>query len=183
MLASGDVVQLKSQLAEPLGELAIFATEPRAPSDMGPKSGIHSWENNIPRDARKQATILRNFLGNGQSRSAGFQPAVSQCFQPAGAPIDPAQRSWQRSADWKSAIRQVGNLRYAHWPHFVNSPVETSRLIKFSGNWVERFEHGLADPAGGRVEAKNPGDGGGEVVGVDGRFDFVAGCDAGSVEN
>src|SRR6266852_8621589 len=45
-------------------------------------------------------------------RSAGFQPAVSQCFQPADAPTDTALRSWQRSADWKSKIQQVGNLRY-----------------------------------------------------------------------
>jgi len=29
--------------------------------------------------------------GDGQSRSAGFQPAVSQGFQPAGVPIDSAQ--------------------------------------------------------------------------------------------
>src|SRR5207244_4423366 len=44
--------------------------------------------------------------GRGRSGSAGFQPAVSQCFQPADAPIDPAQWSMVRSADWKSAIQQ-----------------------------------------------------------------------------
>jgi hypothetical protein len=45
--------------------------------------------------------------------TTGFQPAVSQCFQPVDDSMNPAQRAWQRSADWKSAIRQVGNLRYA----------------------------------------------------------------------
>jgi len=50
-----------------------------------------------------------NSQGHGQSRSAGFQPAVSQGFQPADVPIGPAQRTGWRSADWKSAIQQVGN--------------------------------------------------------------------------
>src|SRR5437879_9372404 len=54
--------------------------------------------------------------GSGKSRSAGLQPVYpesfrgwSQCFQPADAPIDPAQRSWQRSADWDcTAIDRTG---------------------------------------------------------------------------
>jgi len=50
-------------------------------------------------------------------RSAGFQPAVSQCFQPAcGRLYKPgAAADVNVSADWKSAmqqVEQVGNLRY-----------------------------------------------------------------------
>src|SRR5438445_8311745 len=60
-------------------------------------------------------------------RSAGFQPAVSQCFQPADSPTDAARRSRQRSADWKSAIQQVGNLRYAELAGLCQRPCETSR--------------------------------------------------------
>jgi hypothetical protein len=34
-------------------------------------------------------------------------------FQPAADPANPrALRTGERSADWKSAIQQVGNLRY-----------------------------------------------------------------------
>src|SRR6266404_194623 len=45
-------------------------------------------------------------------RSAGFQPAVSQGFQPADPHLFSVP-SHAAPADWKSAIRQVGNLRYA----------------------------------------------------------------------
>src|SRR5437899_3118917 len=65
------------------------------------------------RDERDFICKLLGWLGRGQSRRAGFQPAVSQCFQPADAPTDPARPARERSADWKSAIQQVGNLRYA----------------------------------------------------------------------
>jgi arylsulfatase len=51
-------------------------------------------------------------------RSADFQSAVSQGFQPAGATTCngtgqyPRHGRPGRSADWKSAIQQIGNLRY-----------------------------------------------------------------------
>ncbi len=40
------------------------------------------------------------------------EPAVSQCFQPADAANSNARSDFERAADWKSAIQQVGNLRY-----------------------------------------------------------------------
>jgi type II secretory pathway pseudopilin PulG len=45
-------------------------------------------------------------------RGADFQSAVSQCFQPAGRVASVGLFSRDRSADWKSATQQVGNLRY-----------------------------------------------------------------------
>src|SRR5207249_3287547 len=45
-------------------------------------------------------------------RSAGFQPAVSQRFQPAIAPNLLRIQDWRHSADWKSAIQQAGSLPY-----------------------------------------------------------------------
>src|SRR5262245_992822 len=44
--------------------------------------------------------------------SADFQSAVSQRFQPADAAILSNPMVVIQSADWKSAIEQVGNLRY-----------------------------------------------------------------------
>src|ERR1051326_270781 len=56
-------------------------------------------------------------MSKASASSAGFQPAVSLGFQPAGAGLW-LERSKNRAfADWKSAIQQLGNLRY------------------FSGNW------------------------------------------------
>src|ERR1041385_1124281 len=46
-------------------------------------------------------------------RSADFQSAVSQYFQPADAEKPSWQRTCSRSADWKSAVPQVGNLPYS----------------------------------------------------------------------
>ncbi|MBI4327616.1 MAG: hypothetical protein HY674_20485 [Chloroflexi bacterium] len=40
------------------------------------------------------------------------QPAVSQGFQPADAANPNTLSDFGRDADWKSAIQQVGNLRY-----------------------------------------------------------------------
>ena len=45
-------------------------------------------------------------------RSAGFQPAVSQGFQPAEPRRYRGGFCFRAAADWKSAIQQVGNLRY-----------------------------------------------------------------------
>src|SRR6266498_996932 len=52
--------------------------------------------------------------------SADFQSAVSQCFQPAGHRSNPARANGPTAADWKSAIQQIGNLRYAvDWPCYT----------------------------------------------------------------
>src|SRR5262249_18885272 len=62
---------------------------------------------------KSAARGLFTWSGNGgQSRGAGFQPAVSQGFQPEGAAKSEGRGEVERSADWKSAIQQVGNLRY-----------------------------------------------------------------------
>src|SRR3989442_15590542 len=72
---------------------------------------IFAEQRTIMKHQRKR-TCWAATQGRGQSRSAGFQPAVSQCFQPAArSDIQRVQRS-RRVADWKSAIQQVGNLRY-----------------------------------------------------------------------
>ena len=42
----------------------------------------------------------------GQGRSAGFQPAVSQCFQPADVPTYPAARGFDN-------VVPIGNQRYS----------------------------------------------------------------------
>ncbi len=62
---------------------------------------------------KEDSTANGNAPGRGQgnvvakqSRSAGFQPAVLQCFQPAGAPNGLRLTRWRRSADWKSAIQR-----------------------------------------------------------------------------
>jgi hypothetical protein len=44
--------------------------------------------------------------------SAGFQPAVSRVSNPQAVGTFKRFVSFPRSADWKSAIQQVGNLRY-----------------------------------------------------------------------
>src|SRR3989442_14901479 len=54
---------------------------------------------------RKCGRTRRNDQGHGQSRSAGFQPAVSQCFQPADAPKNPARQSRN--------VLPIGNRRYS----------------------------------------------------------------------
>jgi len=46
-------------------------------------------------------------------RSADFQSAVSHGFQPAGLAEGWAFAELRDPADWKSATRQIGNLRYA----------------------------------------------------------------------
>ena len=52
----------------------------------------------------------------GETSRLGREPwpgAGSADFQPAGSRIsNPHSLDWARSADWKSAIQQVGNLRY-----------------------------------------------------------------------
>src|SRR5438874_8548693 len=64
--------------------------------------------------------------GRGQGRSAGFQPVSNLLYRRASSlravrTISRAQ-GFGRSADWKSATQQVGNLRYAEvaglcqWP-------------------------------------------------------------------
>jgi len=45
-------------------------------------------------------------------RSAGFQPAVSQASILRAARTVPRFREFVRPANWKSAIQQIGNLRY-----------------------------------------------------------------------
>ena len=60
---------------------------------------------------------------------------------------------------------------------------ETSMLIDFSGNRLEGFEHRLPDPARRRAQAKNPGDGRGEVVRIYGRLNLMSGSHPGSVQN
>src|SRR3989454_294131 len=50
--------------------------------------------------------------GRGPSRSPGSNPPVSQGFQPAGRADHLTRSKIRRPADWKSAIQQVGNLRY-----------------------------------------------------------------------
>ena len=46
-------------------------------------------------------------------RSADFQSAVSQGFQPAERANNEGHKKIRCPADWKSAIRQIGNLRYS----------------------------------------------------------------------
>jgi len=67
------------------------------------------------------------------------QPAVSQCFQPANAMKAFPRRCWGVPADWKSAIQQVGNLRYVQvlgirgvLPDFVNGPAPSSEWSIFA---------------------------------------------------
>ncbi len=80
------------------------------------------------RKTKKIQPLARTGQGGGQSRSAtGFQPAVPQCFQPAGAPKGPRLTGWRRSADWKSAIQQVGNLRYFRSALLCQWPCRTGR--------------------------------------------------------
>ena len=45
-------------------------------------------------------------------RSADFQSAVSQGFQPAELGKIAMRERVPGTADWKSAIQQIGNLRY-----------------------------------------------------------------------
>src|SRR5947209_5195097 len=47
-----------------------------------------------------------------KSSSAHFQSGASQGFQPAGHANKNGHRNIRCPADWKSAIRQIGNLRY-----------------------------------------------------------------------
>jgi hypothetical protein len=49
----------------------------------------------------------------------GFQPAVSQFFQPANAPNSKGTEGCRTSADWKSATQQAGGQRCVD---FVNGP-------------------------------------------------------------
>src|SRR5213594_2028217 len=52
--------------------------------------------------------------GRGQSRSAGFQPAVSQCFQPARA------LNLQRALGWRTCCRlEIGDT--AGWKPALRS--------------------------------------------------------------
>src|SRR5438876_11460886 len=51
----------------------------------------------------------------GTKRSADFQSGGSQGFQPAGVRQVQTSGTVQQPADWKSAIQQIGNLRYAGW--------------------------------------------------------------------
>ena len=62
--------------------------------------------------ARTIADLVPLGINSVTYRSAGFQPAVSQGFQPADPHLFSVP-SHAAPADWKSAIRQVGNLRYA----------------------------------------------------------------------
>jgi hypothetical protein len=55
----------------------------------------------------------RKLSGSDSARRAGFQPAVSQCFQPAELQTFLQTVVFSLAADWKSAIQQVGTLRYA----------------------------------------------------------------------
>jgi len=74
--------------------------------------------------------IFERFASNGARRvsidparlfsrrngSAGFQPAVSRVCNPQTAELELRASSNNTHADCKSAIQQVGNLRYsAHW--------------------------------------------------------------------
>src|SRR2546426_1038386 len=59
----------------------------------------------------KFAELCRELLDRAQS-SADFQSAVSQGFQPAGLGNVPARAKHRGPADSKSAIQQIGNLRY-----------------------------------------------------------------------
>src|SRR5207247_9169074 len=52
-------------------------------------------------------------LPGADARSAGFQPAVSPDFQSADAAKLRCHSVRLRLADWKSAIQQIGNLRYS----------------------------------------------------------------------
>jgi hypothetical protein len=47
-----------------------------------------------------------------EPRIADFQSAVSQGFHPAGRSNTPQCQPNRQPADWKSAIQQIGNLRY-----------------------------------------------------------------------
>src|SRR5207247_7108777 len=60
-------------------------------------------------------------LPGADARSAGFQPAVSPDFQSADAAKLRCHTVRLRLADWKSAIQQIGNLRYsrARLTHYV----------------------------------------------------------------
>src|SRR5258708_2509159 len=62
--------------------------------------------------SRIVAPLWHDFLCARLGRSAGFRPAVSQGFQPAGLQHFHTRLGFRESADWKSAIQQVGNLRY-----------------------------------------------------------------------
>ncbi len=53
-----------------------------------------------------------------RARSADFQSAVSQGFQPAGRGAVERFGPFVALADWKSAIQQVGNLRYSGNPRY-----------------------------------------------------------------
>jgi len=57
-------------------------------------------------------------------RSAGFQPAVSQASSLPGLRKLPLLWLCRRPADWKSAIQQIGNLRYS----FVQRCLHATRL-------------------------------------------------------
>src|SRR6266853_6636789 len=60
----------------------------------------------------KFAEVCRELLGCACQSSADFQSAVSQGFQPAGLGNVSARVKSRGHADWKSAIQQIGNLRY-----------------------------------------------------------------------
>jgi hypothetical protein len=69
-----------------------------------------------PSSFKSDPTVLQFRLplrGSGDSsRSAGFQPAVSPTSSRLSSRELPTFDTNERPADWKSAIRQVGNLRY-----------------------------------------------------------------------
>jgi len=50
------------------------------------------------------------------TRSAGFQPAVSQISNLLAVEISDTPKAFITSADWQSAIQQIGNLRYGTRP-------------------------------------------------------------------
>src|ERR1043166_3197363 len=70
--------------------------------------------------------------GAAPARCADFQSAVSQCFQPAERGSIPVPRRNPDPADWKSAIRQIGNLRYYGYPPLCNSGVDQRSVFGWS---------------------------------------------------
>src|SRR6266850_4345523 len=83
------------------------------------------------------------------SRSADFQSAVSQGFQPAERANNGGHKNIRCPADWKSAIQQIGNLRYS--PCAVHGPPVRSQirdsgfgLLSGFGIRVSDFHSGLA---------------------------------------
>jgi len=78
--------------------------------------------------------------------SADFQSAVSQGFQPARRVYFDALWRGSDAADWKSAIQQIENLRYAAVlpPVLLQEPALPQRLSSHSelGQFVVEGYHG-----------------------------------------